>query len=273
MELKRILRAVLPVLFVLTSASLFAETAIPVLSRPVMDTANIVDEATQTKLDGLIRALADENGTQIAVLTVPSIGEETIEDFSMRVAEAWKLGKKGADNGVLITIAFAEHKVRIEVGYGLEGTLTDTKCGLIIRNVMTPAFKNDDYSTGIRDGVEAVLGVIRNDEELNARLESYAEDNGSYVAFLIPLLMFALFFGIALPDSWGAGPFGIFWFKAKLTGQPFVPKKRPVVKRTSSGGSADYNDSSYDSSDSSDDSDSYSGGGGDFGGGGASGSW
>lgn len=262
--------------FLLVPAILLAETAIPVLSRPVMDTANIVDEKTQTELDGMILQLQEENGTQVAVLTVPSIGDETIDSFGLRVAEQWKLGQKGADNGVLITVALAEHKIRIDVGYGLESTLTDAKCGLIIRNCMKNAFKAGDYSTGIKNGVEAVIGVIRNDEALNAQLALYAkkEQGGGKAPFVIPLLMLAFFFGISIPDSMGAGPFGLYWFKAVLTGQPFVRRKRPAVKEhpVAAGGTEESGFGDDDTS-SSDDGDSYSGGGGDFGGGGASDSW
>mgnify|MGYP002626727771 CR=1 FL=1 len=278
MELKgflcgRILRLFAVAIF-LSVPLLFAQTAVPLLSRPIMDTAGIVDEETQVALDEQIRALYEENGTQIAVLTVPSIGEESIEDFSMRVAREWKVGSKGADSGVLITLALAEHKVRIEVGYGLEGTLTDAKCGLIIRNCMTPAFKNDDYSGGIRAGVEALLGLIRGDEELNARLESYAQkDDGGSPQLWIPLLMVLIFFGIAIPDSMGYGPFACFWIKAKAAGKPFVRRKRPVVKGSASASGDSFDTSSHSFSTSSDDGDSFSGGGGDFGGGGASGSW
>ena len=276
MELKGFLRGRFFNLFaavvLLPLASLSAETDIPLLTRPIMDTAGIVDEATQTVLDGQIRALCDENGTQIAVLTVATIGDESIEDFSMRVARKWGLGSRDADSGVLVTVALAEHKVRIEVGYGLEGTLTDTKCGLIIRNCMTPAFKNDDYSTGIRDGVEALLGLIRGDEELTARLESYEKRDDGTSQFWIPIAMLLFFFGIVLPDSMGFGPFGCFWIKAMVTGKPFVRRKPSAVK-TASIGRNTGGDSDRSSSASSDDSDSFSGGGGDFGGGGASGSW
>ncbi len=274
MELKDLFRRFLMILFFvllafLPAMSLFALEEVPVLSRPVMDTAGIVDEATQTELDGLIRQLYDETGIQIAVLTVPSIGEESIEDFSMRVARAWKLGTKDADSGLLITLALAEHKVRIEVGYGLEGTLTDTKCGLIIRNIMTPAFKNDDYSSGIREGVEALTGLLRGDEDLNARLEKYAEEGSGSANLWIPFLMLFFFAGVAIPDSLGAGPFACFWFKAILTGKPFVRRKR-VLKSTSSGSSLSGGEGSSISSSS---DSSYSGGGGDFGGGGSSGQW
>jgi len=101
-----------------------------------------------------------QTSNQVAVLTVPTIGEESIEDYAVRVFEAWKLGQKGKDNGVLIVVVPNERRMRIEVGYGLEGTLTDGLAGRIIRNDMTPRFKEGDYNGGIEAGVKSVISLL-----------------------------------------------------------------------------------------------------------------
>jgi uncharacterized protein len=97
---------------------------------------------------------------QIAVLTVPTIGDASIEEYALEVFNAWKLGRKGQDNGVLVVVAPNERRMRIEVGYGLEGTLTDALAARIIRDLMTPRFREGDYNRGIADGVRAVVGTL-----------------------------------------------------------------------------------------------------------------
>ena len=250
--------------------------SVPVLSRPVMDTARMVSEEIQTRLDGEIRNVYDRTGVQIAVLTVPSIGDETIEDFSMRVARTWKLGQRGVDNGVLLVVAEQEHALRIEVGYGLEGSLTDAACGIIIRKIIAPRFKEGDYSGGIADGVNAVIGIAEKDETVLARISQYEseEDSSSWIFLVVPFVIFALFVTLGITDSMGVGPFGAYWIKAKLTGTPFVRKKRVFSgKQNISGNSVYGDDSRSESQNDCSDDDGYSGGGGDFGGGGASGGW
>jgi hypothetical protein len=89
-----------------------------------------------------------------------TIGSESIEEYATRVFESWKLGEKGKDNGVLVVVAPKDRKMRIEVGYGLEGTLTDVGASRIIRNVMTPAFKDNDFDKGVSAGVDAIIGQL-----------------------------------------------------------------------------------------------------------------
>jgi uncharacterized protein len=133
---------------------------VPYLTGRVTDEAEILSPATRQTLTERLKAHEDRTGDQIAVLTVPSLGGESIEEYAVKVFAAWKLGQKGKDNGVLIVVAPAERRMRIEVGYGLEGTLTDLLAGRIIRNVMTPRFKAGDYNGGVEAGVDAVLALL-----------------------------------------------------------------------------------------------------------------
>jgi uncharacterized protein len=102
-----------------------------------------------------------ETGHQIAVLTIPSLKGDSLEDFSIRVAESWKIGKKGFDNGVILLIARDDRRLRIEVGYGLEGVMPSALASQIIREVITPPFRSGDYVGGIEDGVDAIMKVAR----------------------------------------------------------------------------------------------------------------
>ena len=97
------------------------------------------------------------------MLTIPSLEDDDLELFSMRVVENWKLGQEKEDNGALLLIAWQEKKIRIEIGYGLEGILTDAKCGLIIRNVMAPLFQSGKYGEGVLSAVQYMGGIISND--------------------------------------------------------------------------------------------------------------
>ncbi len=136
---------------------------VPPLTGPVVDLAGILDRSDQARLDQLARAARaqkDGQGAQLQFLTVPSLEGETIEDFSIRVAEAWKLGSRGSDNGVLVTVSRDDHAVRIEVGGGLEGELTDAQSAIIIRNTIVPAFRAGRYGDGLYGAGVQVLGAL-----------------------------------------------------------------------------------------------------------------
>jgi uncharacterized protein len=133
---------------------------VPYLSGRVVDDAAILKSATREHVSAVLKAHEQSTGNQIAVLTIPTIGDESIEDYASKVFETWKLGQKGKDNGVLLLIAPKDRKLRIEVGYGLEGTLTDATSSRIIRNVITPQFKAGDFDKGVADGVDAIVGVL-----------------------------------------------------------------------------------------------------------------
>lgn len=133
---------------------------VPYLTGRVVDDAEIISPAVRDALTTTLKSYEDANGTQIVVLTIPSLGGDSIEDFSQRVFDAWKLGQKGKDNGVLVVVAPQDRRMRIHVGYGLEGTLTDVASSRIIRNVMTPRFKENNYDRGIQEGVNAIIAQL-----------------------------------------------------------------------------------------------------------------
>ena len=139
---------------------------VPYLSGRITDNAEILSAGTKQRLNALLKAHEMETGNQIAVLTVNSLEGESVEEYAHTVFNAWKLGQKGQDNGVLVLVAPSERRMRIEVGYGLEGTLTDVVASRIIRNVMTPRFKDGDFDAGIEAGVQAVTGQIAGTEPL-----------------------------------------------------------------------------------------------------------
>jgi len=133
---------------------------VPYLTGRVVDDAQILSPAARARLTGALREHEEKTTNQVVVLTVPTIQPESIEAYAVKVVETWKIGQKGKDNGVLVVVVPADRKMRIEVGYGLEPTLTDGACGEIIRTVMTPAFKQGNYDQGIEDGVAAILARL-----------------------------------------------------------------------------------------------------------------
>jgi uncharacterized protein len=133
---------------------------IPPLAGRVVDQAHVILPAHLSDLNDALTAHESKTSNQVAVLTLPSLAGEPLEEFSHRVASAWGLGQKGTDNGVLLLVAIQDRKIRIEVGYGLEGTLTDAKSSQIIRHEMVPRFRHGEYSEGIVAGVHAILTTI-----------------------------------------------------------------------------------------------------------------
>jgi uncharacterized protein len=133
---------------------------VPYLTGRVVDNANILSAGAKQKISQLSEAREKAAGDQIAVLTMPSLEGESIEGYATRVFDAWKLGQKGKDNGVLVIVAPSDRKMRIEVGYGLEGTLTDATSSRIIREAMTPRFKQNDFDGGVTAGVQAIVDTL-----------------------------------------------------------------------------------------------------------------
>lgn len=178
--------------------SLFAEVYIPKQTAWVMDSANIIDKNTKSELNSYLESVNRQTGVQIAVFTVKSLEKvagtnATIEDYASDVFEKWGLGQKKEDNGVLFLVCLDEKKVRIEVGYGLEGVLTDTKCGLIIRNFIAPDFKKFNYSEGIKTGVNLIAGYATGNEEIKNKVDSSEEDDDDIFPALIPFAIWVLF--------------------------------------------------------------------------------
>ena len=136
------------------------DAAVPYLSGRVVDQAEILTAPARERIDNMLQAHEQATGNQIAILTINGIGAEGIEDFAVRVFETWKLGSGEKDNGVLIVVAPQEHRMRIEVGYGLEDKLTDVAADRIIRNLMTPRFREGNYDVGVEAGATAVVQVL-----------------------------------------------------------------------------------------------------------------
>lgn len=166
---------------------------VPSLNKRVNDSANMLRPATTQQLETMLATLETEDSTQVAVLTVTSLQGELLEDYSLAVAEQWKLGSKGRDNGALLLVAKSERKIRIEVGYDLEGVLTDLIAGRIIRDVIVPEFRKGNFDGGVYNGVSAIIDVVKG--EFSA--ENYKSSKGSSrkeLADLGIVGLFAMFF-------------------------------------------------------------------------------
>jgi uncharacterized protein len=133
---------------------------VPYLSGRVVDEAGLLSAAAKEKIEGELAALERETGDQVAVLVVASLGGEPLEEYSVKVAQTWKLGQKGKDNGLLLLISRDDRKMRIEVGYGLEGQLTDLQSREILDDVIRPRFKEGDFDGGVERGVDAIVKVL-----------------------------------------------------------------------------------------------------------------
>ncbi len=158
--MKTISRFFLWTIITLLTGSTLSGADIPYLTGRVTDNAQILSPAVNRSLTESLKAHENRTGNQIAVLTVPTIHGESIEEYAAEVFEAWQLGQADKDNGILIVVVPNDRRMRIEVGYGLEGTLTDGMAGQIIRTAMTPKFTNGDYNGGIVDGALAVIDVL-----------------------------------------------------------------------------------------------------------------
>jgi uncharacterized protein len=189
-------------LFLMIAGAFAAE--LPALTGRVVDGANVIDAATREQITQKLAAFEAKSSDQVVVVTVPTLGGEEIEPFSNRLYRSWALGQKQENNGVLLVVAPNDRKVRIEVGYGLEGTLTDLLSKLIIENAIIPAFRSGDYSGGISRGVDGILTVLSGDAaELEARAKRNIQEQSSDVdwVMLIFMTVFVLIFfsGIILP--------------------------------------------------------------------------
>ena len=172
---------------------------VPKLETPIMDKADVINSSDERDLNQKLTNLSNETGIQVAVLTIPSLDGEALESYSMKVVEDWKLGQKGVDNGVLLLVSIGDRELRIETGYGVEGDLTDTKCGLIIRNVITPHFQDGDYSKGIVQGVTAIVENVAVNFSENSENPIVLEDDDSddWEGFLV-VGIFVAFFSIVM---------------------------------------------------------------------------
>src|ERR1700731_3638130 len=153
-------RASLLALLLCWAVTAFADVAVPPLTGSVVDQTGTLSSGDIERLTQTLKNLELRKGSQVAVLIVPTTQPETIEQFSIRVADAWKIGRKRIDDGAILVVAKNDRKLRIEVGYGLEGALNDVTAKRIIDEVITPRFRSGDFAGGISDGVARTLRVI-----------------------------------------------------------------------------------------------------------------
>ena len=224
--------------------------SVPSLTSPIVDNANLISDGVEQNINNQLEELSNSTGIQLAVLTIPTLEGEVLESYSMKVAETWKLGSAEKDTGVLLLIALEERSIRIEVGYGLEGVLTDTKCGLIIRNIIAPEFRNGNYQAGIVNAVNNITGLVKGDESLVSKkvLNESSGDSSAFI-FMGIVLLYGFIFVMAVVTSKKRGP-------RTGTGTRTTPYVHNVPRSFGGGSSG-----------------GFSGGGGGFGGGGASGGW
>jgi uncharacterized protein len=145
-------------------AGLACAADVPYLTGRVVDDAELLAAGTSERIGSILKEHEARTGNQIAVLTVSTLDGDSIEEFALRVFNTWKLGQKNKDNRVLLVVVPRERKIRIEIGYGLEGTLTDVAASRIIRNVMAPSFKAGDFNVGVEKGVTAIIAQLEGRE-------------------------------------------------------------------------------------------------------------
>lgn len=223
-----------------------AQRDIPELANHrVHDDASLLAPATVSYLEQSLRAFEDSTSNQIAILIVPTLEGESIDQFGIRVADAWKLGSKDRDNGVILLVAVEERKMRIEVGQGLEGPLPDAICNRIIRNEMAPAFRRQDYDGGVVASIDAIRKAIKGEYRGTGTRQSKRQRTPA--VFIILLLIIVLIMRSRGNRGGGSGwSSGRGWYYGG-------------GGRGWGGGGGGFG--------------GFSGGGGSFGGGGSSGSW
>jgi uncharacterized protein len=164
---------------------------VPRLQGYVNDYAGMVSPSARSKIEGELRTFEQSDSTQVVILTVPSLEGENIEEFSIKVAEAWKIGQQQKDNGVLFVVSKQERKIRIEVGRGLEGKLTDLTAGRIIDQVIKPRFKQGDFDGGFITGVSALIDATRG--EFKAEQRPVQRRQKGFPPFLTLFLFWGVF--------------------------------------------------------------------------------
>lgn len=272
-----------------------AEVAVPPLSARVTDLTATLDAQQTQALEARLAAFETKKGAQLAVLIIPTTQPETIEQFGMRAAEAWQLGRKGVDDGALLLVAKDDRALRIEVGYGLEGALNDATAKRIIAEIITPFFKRGEFYAGIDAGTAAMMRVI-DGESLPPPQRAAASGNNDVVsqfffAFIVVVIIGSVLRVLLgpLPAAMLAG--GALSVLAWLLAMPllialmfvafaFVAVLLNDITRASSGRGASFGSGGFSGGGgfggggfSGGGGGGFSGGGGGFGGGGASGRW
>ena len=231
-------------------ASLAFSLEVPPLQNPVMDMAGIISSQTEMQINSECQKLSSETGIQFAILTIKSLQGESLEEYSLKVAESWALGDSQKDTGVLLFVAYDEHEMRFEVGYGLESTLTDAKTGLIIRNVIAPNFQKGDYDAGFLQATQNVIGLVSGQEELvSPQVLNEKGENQEALETVIPAIIAIVVFCLLIFTKTGRK---ILFYSSFFTG--------------GRGGHGGGHGGGHNGG-------GFSGGGGHFGGGGSSGRW
>jgi uncharacterized protein len=303
----RAARSLFLALLLCWASAALADVAVPPLTGRVVDLTGTLASGDIAALTQTLKNLELRKGSQVAVLIVPTTQPESIEQYSIRVAEAWKIGRKKIDDGALLVVAKNDHKLRIEVGYGLEGSLTDVTSRRIIDEVIVPRFKSGDFAGGISAGVVRIIAVI--DGEMlpaPAPEASHGQDFDDWIGFFNPINPFFIIgvgiLGTILRAAFGrligsvatGGVIGgLAWYLLGSTiiagllwalisvvvffAGGILAASQNASRRSGrggwSGGSYSGGGGGWSSGGSSSSDSGSSGGGGSFGGGGASGSW
>jgi uncharacterized protein len=299
--------------FALTTLGALAQdyAPIPALSSRITDTSGSLGVSAKQSLEQKLAAFEQTSGGQLAILIVKTAEPETIEQYALRVAEAWKIGKKGKDNGALLVLAMKEKKIRIEVGYGWEGTLPDVEAKRIIRETMTPFFKQGQFAQGIEAGIDKIALAVSKETQaavttVNEKGQWEQSHNATATASTVESLtgMAPVLLGVLAVLSFilpailvgGAAGLGTFFFTSSLpaaaiagvvglVGASILKGIFGSFRKAPLGGRSVHRNGGWSSGpmiggggwgggSSSGDSGGFSGGGGgSFGGGGASGGW
>ncbi|HAJ91621.1 MAG TPA: methanol dehydrogenase [Gammaproteobacteria bacterium] len=283
-------RILLTLLLCVISAPLLSAPEFPQLAGRVVDQAALLSPAAETRLTEQLAAHEQQTGNQLVVVTLPSLQGNNIEDYGYQLGRHWGIGQKGRDNGALLIVSRDDRKVRIEVGYGLEGSLTDALGSAIIHQRILPQFRQGDFESGIEKGVEAMLNIIDGDAEEITDLSktSPAQPGSNLEALFTPFTILGVFAGNLLMGRFGVKAiplvsgalFPLVWWLSGSLGLAAIVALAVAVfmfgagggggrggdgRRTSRGG--------YYGGYGGFGGGGFSGGGGSFGGGGASGSW
>lgn len=247
----RFLRAVTLAVFLgFPAMQAVAELAVPLLTGRIVDQAGMLG-GDVARVEMAIHGLEQATGGQMAILTMPTLGNDALESFSMRVAEKWKIGRKGQDNGALLLLVRDSHKIRLEIGYGWEGSINDARAGDIIRG-MGPFFRAGHFGDGCVYAVGQVQGFVTGKPAAGMPVRPVTQNDHSEKAGELrvdPVIIFAILFGLII-------------FISSLRSNRHTYGGRSGGGWYSSGGGFSSGGGS-----------GFSGGGGSFGGGGASGSW
>jgi uncharacterized protein len=236
---------------------LAAAPVFPELTGRVVDDAGLLSYPEEVAVTADLKALEDKSSDQVVVVTLPSLQGYSIEDFGYQLGRHWGIGTERFDNGVILLVAPNERKVRIEVGRGLEGTLTDALSKIIIENAILPRFREGDFAAGIKDGVRDIILVLTGDAaEVEQRGKARRDADNPTLDWILVILWLAIWLWIAY-SIWRGVRYAT---RAKRgpTGSILLPGTTWSAGGWSSGGSSGGG---------------FSGGGGSFGGGGASGGW